>query len=289
MKRLALNSFFIIIIFFWIKSETLGKYFFYEVSTDTSKVYIFGSIHFGKSEWYPFEKYIEKAFSKSDALVTEVDINNLSQFSIMKRIFATDSIDLRYKLKPENYQKVVSKLSAFGMNESMIQRIRPWFIAFTFQQLELKQGKLNSKDGVDIYFTRKANEMNMQTIGIEKIEYQLSLLEKFDCCPDEIIENLGKEEETEDNIDKIIKAWLKGNDKEINKMINEVADASKEYQEVLHEILLQRNKSMASSIEELLANRTQYFIVIGAAHLVGEESIIKYLKKDKKKYKIKRL
>lgn len=292
MKRLVLNSFFVIIIFFWIKSETLGKYFFYEVSTDTSKVYIFGSLHFGKSEWYPFEDYIEKAFSTSDALVTEININDLTKLapsSLINRIYAKDTISLKNKLKPKNYDKVLGKLSALGMNETIIQRIRPWFVAFSVQQLEIKQGSLNTKYGVDTYFNKKAKELNMQTFGIEEIDFQLSLIEKFDCCADEIIETLESDNKKKDDANELIQAWLEGDDNEINKLINEISDASKEYQSVLHEILYKRNKSMADSIKGLLANRKQYFIVVGAAHLVGEESIIKYLQKDNKKYKIMRL
>lgn len=288
MNRLILNSLLLLILFVSSSLETKCKYFFYEVSTDSSKAYIFGSIHYGKAEWYPFQKYIEDAFSSCEVLVTEIDMNNISQFSFINRMFATDTIELRYKLKPENYQKVVKLLSDIGMDEGMIQKIRPWFIAFSLQKIELLQGNISSKDGVDLYFTKRANEMNMKTIGIEEIDFQLSLLEKFDCCADEIIENMDKNQESEDNIPKLIDSWIRGDDFEINKMINEVTDASPEYQNVLHEILYKRNETMANSIEKLLENPKKYFVVIGAAHLVGEYSIINYLNK-KSKFKIKRL
>ncbi len=292
MKRIISNILFLLILFFLFKWDLQAKYFFYEISTDSSKAYIFGSIHFGKPEWYPFEKYIEDAFANSDVLVTEVDMNSVSQFTFINRMFATDTIDLKYKLKPENYQKLVSKLGKLGLSESMIQRIRPWFIAFSLQRTEMQQGNINSKDGVDLYFNRKANELNKEIIGIEEIDFQLGLLEKFDCCADEIIERLDNNEETEEYLNNLINNWIEGNDQKINELINEISnknEASQEYLKVFHEILFRRNESMALSIKKLLKNRKQYFIVIGAAHLVGENSIIKYLEKNKNKYKIKRL
>lgn len=289
MKTILLRLTIILSFLFITSFDLQSKYFFYEVSTDSSKAYIFGSIHFGKPEWYPFPKYIEDAFDKSDALATEIDLNNLSQASFVNRMLSSDTIDLKYKLKPENYQKALKLISQIGLNESMIQRIRPWFIVFVLQSLEMQKGSINANDGVDLYFTRKANEKNKTIIGIEEIDLQMSLVEKFECCADEIIERLGKDEETEESTTKMINAWLKGDDKSINKLMNEEVDASEQYKSVLHEILYKRNQTMANSIETLLRDKKQFFIVIGAAHLVGKDSVIEYLKKNNRKFKIKRL
>lgn len=288
MKRRNFYIFLYLFFFLLSNSEALSKYFFYEVATDSSKAYIFGSIHFGKAEWYPFESYIEKAFEKSDVIATEIDINKVSQFTFINKMIANDTIDLKYKLKPENYAKVEKSLEKVGLNKTMIQRFRPWFVAFTLQQMELSQGSINSKDGVDIYFTKKANELNKPIISLEEIEFQISLLEKFDDCADEIIEHIGIND-TKTNIDKMTKAWLKGDDKIINELMNKDSDMSERYVNILNEILFKRNISMANSIIELLKEKKTYFIVVGAAHLVGNESIIEHLKKSSKKYKIKRL
>lgn len=289
MKTIPLKLLLIFYFFFVININAHSKYFFYEVSTDSSKAYIFGSIHFGKPEWYPFDQYIEDAFNKSDVLATEIELNNLSQASFINRMFANDTIDLKYKLKPENYQKALNLISKVGLSESMIQRIRPWFIAFVLQSLEMQQGSINPKDGVDLYFTRRANEINKEIIGIEDIDFQMSLIEKFECCADEIIERLGKDKETEESSNKMLDAWLNGDDHIINKLMNEEIDASEQYKSILHEILFKRNETMANFITILLKEKKQYFVVIGAAHLVGKDSVIEYLKKNNRKLKIKRI
>jgi len=266
-----------------------SKYFFYEVSTDSSKVYIFGSIHFGKAEWYPFESYIEDAFNNSDLLATEVDLNKVNQLSFLSSIFANDTIDLKYKLKPKNYKKALKNLKKLGLDESTIKRLRPWFVAFSLQRQELLQGEINAKDGVDLYFTKKANDKNKPIIGLEEVDFQFSLLEKFDCCADEIIEKVDEQEYTDEKITKITQAWLNGDDKTLDDLLNEIDGASEQYKNILHEILYKRNESFANSIESLLKDKKLCFVVVGAAHLIGKNSVIEYLKSNNRNYKITRI
>lgn len=268
---------------------TQGKFFFYEVSTDSSKAFIFGSIHFGRAEWYPFESYIEDAFLGSDALATEIDLNSVNNLSFLNRMFANDTIDLKYKLKPANYEKVLKNLKKLGLDESSIKRLRPWFVAFSLQRMEILQGEIDAKSGVDLYFTKKANEMNKPIVGLEKIDSQIKLIEKFDCCADEIIEKIDEQNVDNDKINDIIQAWFDGNDQKINDLLNDFEGTSEQYKSILHEILYKRNENFANSIETLLKNKKQYFIVIGAAHLVGNDSVIQYLKSKNRKYKITRI
>lgn len=281
----------IIIIFLFLQNFFVAqsKYFYYEISTDSSKAYIFGSIHFGRAEWYPFESNIEDAFSRSDLLATEVDMNSINHLSFLSRMFANDTIDLKYKLKPENYKKVFKRLKELGLDESSIKRLRPWFVAFSLQRQEILQGEINAQNGVDLYFTKKANQTSKPIVGLEEVDFQLNLVEKFDCCADEIIENIEEQELTDQKINDIIQAWLNGDDQKINDLLNDVDQTSEQYQNILHEILYKRNESFANSIEALLKDKKQCFIVIGAAHLVGNNSVIEYLKTNNRKYKITRI
>lgn len=285
----SFKRFFSTLLFFLLVCKTLfAKYFFYEVATDSSKAFIFGSIHYGKTDWYPFPEYIEQAFANSDILVTEVDPSQLFQFNLLQRIQSKDNIPLKNKLKPENYKKVVEKLQKIGLSEQLIQNLRPWFVALSLHRAELLQSNLNAENGVDIYFINKAQKSNKQILGLETADYQMSLLEKFDACADEMIERSDSDDSPDENIEELIQAWMDGNDQVINNKMNQEPNMSSTYREIFSEILFTRNENMADKIITLLADKKQYFIVVGAAHLVGERSIIKKLN-DNKNYKIKRL
>jgi uncharacterized protein YbaP (TraB family) len=44
-------------------------------------------------------------------------------------------------------------------------------------------------------------------------------------------------------------------------------------------LVFERNKNIASKIEGYLKTKEHYFVVVGAAHLVGKDGIIEILKK----------
>jgi hypothetical protein len=47
---------------------------------------------------------------------------------------------------------------------------------------------------------------------------------------------------------------------------------------IYKKLILERNKSMASKIEEFLRTKETYFVIVGAGHLVGNQGIIEILK-----------
>src|SRR5207237_7429793 len=54
------------------------KHFLWEVSSMTNKVWLFGTIHAGKKEWFPLPAEIEEAFAASPVLAVEADVTNLA-------------------------------------------------------------------------------------------------------------------------------------------------------------------------------------------------------------------
>src|SRR5436190_24149385 len=57
--------------------ERGSKLFLWKASSPTTEVYLFGSIHLGKKEFYPLAKEIEAAFERSKFLVLEADESKL--------------------------------------------------------------------------------------------------------------------------------------------------------------------------------------------------------------------
>ena len=54
------------------------KAFIWQISSDTSTIYLMGSIHVASSAIYPLDEVIENAFQIADSLVVEIDISNIN-------------------------------------------------------------------------------------------------------------------------------------------------------------------------------------------------------------------
>ncbi len=130
---------------------------------------------------------------------------------------------------------------------------------------------LNAENGIEMYFTNKAKSAKKEIKEIETAESQLNLLLEFDNFADEIIESADKESE-ENQMEKIIDAWEKGNDFVIDSLINKTDEDSPRMKELMVKLLDNRNLNMANAISEYLKTNKTYFVLIGAGHLVGEKS-----------------
>jgi len=61
--------------------------FFWQVNSSKATVYLMGSIHFADKSFYPLRKEIVDIFEKSDALVVELDINNIDHNAYNRLLF----------------------------------------------------------------------------------------------------------------------------------------------------------------------------------------------------------
>ncbi len=52
-----------------------AKHFLWKVTASKGVVYLFGTIHAGKADFYPLPSIIEDSFKKADTLIEEVDIS----------------------------------------------------------------------------------------------------------------------------------------------------------------------------------------------------------------------
>jgi uncharacterized protein YbaP (TraB family) len=62
------------------------KLFAWKATSPTTEVYLLGSIHLGKKEWYPLAKEIDGAFDKSKVLVLEADPGKADQLKIQQLV-----------------------------------------------------------------------------------------------------------------------------------------------------------------------------------------------------------
>src|ERR1041385_6428288 len=90
-RRVQILSAFVVLSF-WLNPAALSasdgeKNFLWKVTSVTGgEVYLLGSIHIGKKDWYPLPKEIEDAFEISKFLVVEIDISKVDQAAMMKAV-----------------------------------------------------------------------------------------------------------------------------------------------------------------------------------------------------------
>ncbi len=263
-------------------TDASGKLFIWKISSETTHIYLLGSVHVASMDLYPLDDTIESAFNSADYLVVEVNTNNLTQ------VHATQLL-LDYGTYPEGdgfnkhvpeelYNKLDEQFKQWGIGIAMLDQYKP-FVIYNFMSQYMLEGLGYSFEyGLDFYFMDKAEESNKYILELETSEFQLHLLSSI---PDENIITAMEYDidnpEIEQYLHDFFNAWVDGDAATVETIVFEALAEEPDmgpYYEMMYD---QRNFNMLEKISDYLAGDEVYFIVVGAGHLVGENGLLNLL------------
>lgn len=265
--------------------EQEAKSFIWKISDDDSYVYLLGSIHIASADIYPLASAIEDAFQESDKLVVEINIKEVGPITTMLLLEKYGTYPagegLKQNLDEDLYKRLEANLQEIGVSLSAYDDYRPWVIVTLTQETVMVKEDYSAEYGIDIYFMEKADERDMKVLELETAEYQLKLMGDF---PDELmvlmLEKSLEPPDLDDYIDIVgymFKQWEKGSVEGIAEVVFKDLEEEPALEPYYEVFLNQRNYNMMAKIEEYLEDEYTYFIVVGAAHLVGEEGLLNLL------------
>ncbi|MDU5570052.1 TraB/GumN family protein [uncultured Peptoniphilus sp.] len=263
----------------------VSKGFFYEVNNKGNKIYMLGSIHVGNSSLYPIDENIIKALKSSEKIYMEIDLSNREEAKKMRqKIYYSDGKNLKDDLGEELYSRVLKIFQGYGMEEDQVKILRPWAIYNTMAS-DPKGESPKGSFGVESYFLALSLLNKIEIDELESMEFQSNILSNFDKKTYvEMIENLTAEIEKNGykNINSglytLLDAWQSGDRDKMKSILSLKGDkASEKFNEA---ILDERDEGMAKKIDAMLKKdgKNTYFILIGSAHLVPENSVTGILK-----------
>src|SRR5262245_24075474 len=95
------------------------KHCLWRVDGKTNAVHLLGSIHFLKKEFYPLPKPIEDAYARSQVVVFEADLDELSspesQVKMLQHAAYPPGETLKKNVSKETYDKLQSYLTEAGV------------------------------------------------------------------------------------------------------------------------------------------------------------------------------
>lgn len=254
----------------------------FRLRSNTSTLFLFGSIHVARKDIYPLKPAIERAFDASDALVLEIVLNEESREKAQQRALENGVYprgdSLQNHVTAETLELVKQYAKAHPALLPLLQ-MKPWLAATTIMVQELTALGYSPERGLDAHFQRRAQKLNKPTIALETAEEQLSLLSGMDEKVQDLMlqETLQSLPELGQIMEDTFSAWQRGDSASLEKtLLNSISRP--EYQPVFEKLFLERNRRMADKIRELLQTDRDYFVVVGSGHLVGQGGLVDLLK-----------
>ncbi len=272
------------------QGENSEKIFLWQLDYQTNKSYILGSVHFLKKEMYPLPIKIEEAFEQSDVLVVEADISaanmpRLLRLTMEKGMY-TGEETLKQNLSEKTYRLTETVFKNNGIDIAFYHKFKPWFLALTISGIELMKMGYNPNFGVDKYFIDRVSAAPVdktsprkEILELEGIAFQIDL---FDCFSKEENDNflfysLQEIFQYRKEIDNLVAAWRSGDVAEMEQLLTINLDKFSELTPMYEKFIDDRNVTMTEKIIHFLKTDKMYFIMVGAAHLIGNQGILRLL------------
>ena len=258
--------------------------YLWRYSSPGATVFLAGSIHFLKETLYPLPEPFEAAFRQADTLVVEVDLTALTPAELQSRTIAAGRFPkgetLATVLSPELYARLSRRFADDGMDIVLFESLKQAMVMNQLAVFGLVALGYSPLFGLEQYFT--ARKGDRPVLELESIDAQFDLLfgQPMAMQVQLLEDTLDQEAQFEPLLAGMLRAWLAGADDEFLALFEQQAGESELAREFNRMLLDERNIGMAESIAGYLEGTGTYFVLVGAAHFIGDNGIISLLERQ---------
>lgn len=262
----------------------------WKVSNKDHSLYIGGTIHILTPEDYPLAKEYDIAYQAADKLVFETDMAAISspEFGqkMMSEMMYSDGTTIDKVLSPDTYQALAVHLSSRKMPMQAFASYKPSLVAVSLTFIEL-QAMGYTSEGVDQFYSSKAVKEGKTQTWLETPDEQLAFIANMGSDdPSAMIDYTLKDiKKMPEMFGQLHSTWLKGDMQGMADI--GIVPFKTDYPSIYEDILVTRNNNWFPKIVEMLNDQPIEFILVGALHLSGPDSVLAKLAAQG--YKIEKL
>ena len=271
----------------------------YKVTDENGNViWLFGSIHVGREDYYPLPAYVVDAYESSDALAVEGDIlafeNDLAlQTEVLMSLMFTDGSTISSYLSSELYDASVAIMEEYNQYNILLDYFMPITWYQTINSLAITEAGGNVSLGIDRYFLKLAKEENKPILEVESAQIQYGMLAGFSMdlqvlMLETVVDSFYEFDQMEESLNSLMDLWYSGNEAKFAQYLAQESDIPEKYEsyenfdalleEYNNAMIVERNQYMTNYAVEALASGEEVFICVGAAHVVGEGAMAQNLR-----------
>jgi uncharacterized protein YbaP (TraB family) len=257
------------------------KNFLWSAEKGKSTIYLLGSIHLLPKELMALDTAIEAGYSDSKIIVFETNIDGLSDPAFAAKVTSLGLLPagLEQHVSKQTYGLLQQKVGELGLQVEIFNQFKPWLCALTLTSMELQRLGFNPNYGIDKNFFDRAKQDGKDMRFLETIDDQLELFTEMSRQEeDSFLAKVLQELDTMGvRVTDMINAWKSGDSDKLASMVKIEFEG---YPEVYAKMLAERNQKWVEQIEDLSGQAGNSLVVVGAAHFVGDDSILELLKRN---------
>lgn len=255
-------------------SETLAP--LWQIQSDQNTVYLLGSVHLLSDGDYPLPASFQAAFDDSDALLMEIDLDDLSVLEVAASLAEKSRIKgdstLQATLGAQRWLEANQIAKQIGLDLADYQKVKPWYAAMLITQHAMRDARFEPRLGVDQFFATQAIRADKPIDGLETFDEQIDF---FDSLSTELqiqllVQTLNDVDEYADDMQLLVERWRSG---DVAFLAEELLAGFKGYPELNDILISKRNAAWLDRVVALTRSNQDYLVVVGALHLVGPDGL----------------
>jgi uncharacterized protein len=258
--------------------------FLWEVSSMTNKIYLYGTVHAGKREWFPLPAPVEQAFADSQVLVVEADISDVEAMKKAQPATYTPPDTLAKHVDPASYERFTKLLPRYQLAERSMAQLKPFMAVSLLVFADWARLGYRPELGVEGYLIDKAQKAHMFVRELEGLDSQLDLMDSltdeenrriFAGTVDALENGMADQQ-----IQGMVAAWQAGDPNKMLEIARLYNDKVKGAAELEEKFVWGRHDAMMKKIESYLnESKERSFVAVGALHLAGPRGLVQLLRK----------
>lgn len=247
-----------------------------------STIYLLGSVHFLRAGDYPLPETVQAAYAAAEVLVMELDMDDLNpiqaQATLSRMAVDPQGRDLEQLVGERDFATARERATGIGIDLETLRPFEPWYAALQISQLRLVQLGLDPQQGIEARLLARAQADGKRIVGLETFESQLRTLDSLPPRDQArfLLVTLEDAEEIPAHLETLLQAWRRG---DVATLERELLASLREQPALYARLLVDRNRNWTAQLQRLAERGGSYLVIVGALHLVGDDSVLAMLQR----------
>ena len=244
------------------------------VRDEDSTIYLLGTVHVLRPDTVWRSPAIDAALAEADALWIEVEADDPAAMQPLVARYGLDPANpLSSKLTAEQKARLDAAAAGMGASGAALEPLRPWLAGLTLSVGPLVKAGYDPASGVETKLKAAARAAGKPIRTLETLDQQIGFFADLPPAVELafLLSALDEIDTGPATLDALVAAWSAGDQEALNALM--VSEMAADYPELYQALLVDRNKDWAGQIQTLLAGKGVTVIAVGAAHLVGDDSV----------------
>jgi len=255
------------------------------VADADSTIYLFGTFHILPAGTNWTTPAFEKAMMETPVTLTEVDTASPQSQKTMSALvtelgFNPPGVTLTALLGPVRAVRFSAVAERYGLSMAAFEPMKPWLAMITLSVAIMQKEGFDAKSGAEETVLARAGTQGDRIDHLESAEFQIRALASLNEAEilSDFDSSLPEYEDFDGYAARVLGAWSTGDVRTLEK--ETLKDMREKAPDAFRILIKDRNAAWVKEIETMMAGDEDYFIAVGAGHLIGDGGVVDMLRKD---------